>query len=64
MESLKQITPILDFDYKKFIFSYTYTHQIGDITFDSGGFHQITLGINMLCKKQRATGCPNVNLVY
>jgi len=64
MESLKQITPILGFDYKKFMFSYTYTHQIGDIAFDNGGFHQITLGINMFCKKQRATGCPNVNSVY
>jgi hypothetical protein len=64
IESLKQFTPIIGLNYKRFMFSYTYTSQINEIVIDNGGNHQITLGINMFCKKPRATGCPNVNSQY
>ncbi len=63
IESLKQLTPIIGFDYKRFMFSYTYTHQIGDVVLDYGS-HQFTLGVNVFCEKQRSTGCPNVNSKY
>jgi type IX secretion system PorP/SprF family membrane protein len=64
IESFKQITPIIGINYKRFMVSYTYSSQIGEIVLDNGGHHQITLGINMFCKKQRATGCPNLNSMY
>lgn len=64
IENLKQITPIIGINYKRFLFAYTYTYQLGDIAIDTGGFHQITLGVNLSCKKQRSTGCPNINSLF
>ncbi len=64
IESLKQITPIIGINYKRFMFAYTYTYQLGEIAFTSGGFNQFTLGINLSCKEQRSTGCPNVSSLY
>ena len=63
IESMKQITPIVGFNYKRFMLSYTYTHQIGDVALDYGS-HQFTLGVNVFCKKQRATGCPNASSMF
>jgi hypothetical protein len=34
------------------MFSYTYSVFTGAVKFDNGGFHQITLGINLFCKPQ------------
>jgi hypothetical protein len=49
-------------NYDKFMFSYTYSHIMGDVKFDNGGFHQITLGINVFCKdKAWDCNCPAVN---
>jgi hypothetical protein len=31
---------------KKFMFAYTYSHVTGPIKFDTGGYHQITLGVD------------------
>ena len=45
-EKFKQITPIIGINYKRFMFSYTYTKQTGDILFDEAGYNQITLGFN------------------
>ncbi len=64
VESLKQVTPIIGFDYKRFTVSYTYTKQIGDIVIDHTGYHQITLGMNLFCDKPRSSGCPNVNSLF
>jgi type IX secretion system PorP/SprF family membrane protein len=64
VESLKQITPIIGINYKRFMFAYTYTYQLGEVAFDSGGFNQFTLGFNFSCKEQRSTGCPNVNSLF
>lgn len=61
IESFKQLTPIIGFNYKRLMVSYTYSSQIGDIVYDTSGHHQITLGINMFCDKPRSTGCPNMN---
>jgi len=64
IESLKQITPIVGINYKRFMFSYTYTYQLGEIVLDSGGSHQFTIGVNLFCTKPRSTGCPNLNSIY
>ena len=64
IENLKQITPIIGINYKRFLFAYTYTYQLGDIAIDTGGFHQFTVGVNLSCKKQRSTGCPNINSLF
>ena len=61
-QNLQWVSPILGVNYNNFMFSYTYSHVMGDIKFDNGGFHQITLGINVFCKdKQWDCNCPAVN---
>lgn len=47
-QKLQYITPVLGVNYDKFMFAYTYTYQTGSVRFESGGFHQITLGYNFL----------------
>ena len=61
-QRLMYITPILGINYKKFMFAYTYSNVVGDIKFETGGFHQITLGYDFGCKRQRYhCKCPAVN---
>lgn len=43
-QKLQLFTPIVGASIKNFMVSYNYSYQTGDIRFDSGGFHQITLG--------------------
>lgn len=60
--SLQYITPIIGVNYNKFMLAYTYSHLTGDVNFDTGGFHQITLGIDLFCKKERYDcNCPAIN---
>lgn len=61
-QKLQYITPIIGVNYKQYMFSYTYSYLAGAVNFDNGGFHQITLGINLNCKKERwHCNCPAVN---
>lgn len=61
-QRLQYITPIVGINYKNFMFAYTYSLVSGDIKFDNGAYHQITLGINLSCRKQRYDcHCPAVN---
>ncbi|MFK5957975.1 MAG: type IX secretion system membrane protein PorP/SprF [Lutibacter sp.] len=60
-EELNYLTPIIGINYQKFMFSYTYTKQSGDILFDDTGYHQISLGFNFGCRVPRRNGCPNIN---
>lgn len=61
-QKLQYITPVLGFNYKSFMFSYTYTHLLGDIQYENGGFHQITLGYNFLCRRVKYDcNCPAIN---
>ena len=61
-QNLSLLSPIVGLKYKQFTFGYTYSYQFGDIKFDNGGFHQITLGIDFLCRKERwSCNCPAVN---
>ena len=64
IEELQYITPIVGVNINKWMFSYTYTKQSGDILFENGGFHQISLGFNLLCRPQRLSGCPNINASF
>ncbi|MBS7233782.1 type IX secretion system membrane protein PorP/SprF [Flavobacterium psychroterrae] len=59
---IQYFTPIAGVNYKNFMFSYTYSQVMGDVKFDSGAYHQLTLGINLFCKKERYDcSCPAVN---
>jgi len=64
IENFKQISPIIGINYKRFMFAYTYSSQMGDVVFENGGHHQVTLGFNVFCNKPRSTGCPNLNSTY
>ncbi|MGB5419739.1 PorP/SprF family type IX secretion system membrane protein [Algibacter sp.] len=61
-QKLNQITGILGTNYNDFMFAYTYTYQTNPIVFTSGGFHQLTLGFNFGCTREKyACNCPAVN---
>ncbi len=61
-QRLQYVTPIIGVNYNKFMVAYTYSHLLGDVKFDSGGFHQITLGIDLFCKRERyECNCPAIN---
>jgi len=61
-QRLQYITPLVGINYKNFMFAYTYSSLLGDIKFDNGGFHQITLGINLFCEREKyECNCPAIN---
>jgi len=61
-QKLQYITPLVGVNYKKFMFAYTYSNVMGDIKFDTGGYHQITLGFDFGCKKEKYDcNCPAIN---
>lgn len=61
-QKLQYITPIVGFNFNNFMVSYTYSHLLGNVKFDTGGFHQITLGVNLFCKPEKyECNCPAVN---
>lgn len=61
-QKLQYVTPIIGVNFKNFMFAYTYSQVMGDVKFDNGAYHQITLGINLFCKKERYDClCPAVN---
>lgn len=57
------ITPLFGVNFKNFVFAYAYTRQQNDILFADGGFHQITLGYNLMCRDKftRQGACPNLS---
>lgn len=61
-QRLQYVTPIVGFNYKNFMFAYTYTYLTGDVKFDTAGLHQITLGMNLFCRpKKYDCDCPAIN---
>lgn len=52
-QRLQYLTPILGLNFDNFIFAYTYSNLSGGLKFDNGGYHQITLGINLFCRPER-----------
>jgi type IX secretion system PorP/SprF family membrane protein len=64
IENSQYVTPVVGINYEQMMISYTYTKQLGDIVFADATYHQITLGINVFCRKQRAAACPNINASF
>ena len=64
IEDLAYITPILGVNYKKWMFSYTYSRQINEIVLTDAGFHQVSVGVNLFTKRPRASACPNINATF
>ena len=61
-QKLQYITPFIGVDYNNFVFAYTYSYQANTINFNTGGFHQITLGYNFNCRREKfECNCPAVN---
>lgn len=61
-QHLQYFTPLVGINYKNFMFAYTYSYLTGDAKFATGGFHQITLGVNLFCKREKYhCNCPAVN---
>ena len=61
-QKLQYITPVIGVNYNNFMFAYTYSKLSGDVNFDNGGYHQITLGINLFCKREKyECNCPAIN---
>ena len=52
-QRLQLITPIIGANIKNFMVSYNYSYQMGDIRFDNGGFHQITIGYDLGQEERR-----------
>ncbi|MBG6110475.1 type IX secretion system PorP/SprF family membrane protein [Flavobacterium sp. CG_9.10] len=61
-QKLQYVTPIIGLNFNNFMFAYTYSHVAGAIKFDNGGYHQITLGLNLFCKPEKyECFCPAIN---
>jgi len=61
-QHLQFISPLVGINYKNFMFAYTYSAVTGAIKFDNGGYHQITLGINLFCQREKYhCNCPAIN---
>jgi len=60
-QNLSFFTPFVGVNVGKFMFAYTYSYQSNPVVFNTGGFHQITLGIDFSCRPKRyACYCPSV----
>lgn len=61
-QKLQYITPLIGVNYQNYVFAYTYSYQSNSVVFNNGGFHQITLGINFGCRREKyECNCPAVN---
>ena len=61
-QKLQYITPIVGVNFNKFMFAYTYSYLSGPVNFDTGGFHQVTVGIDLFCKREKyECACPAIN---
>lgn len=62
ISGLNYISPIVGVNVGRMMMSYTYTKQVGDLLLDRAGFHQISIGFNLFCRKTRASSCPNPSI--
>lgn len=61
-QKLQYITPLVGVNYNDFMFAYTYSYQSNSVVFNDGGYHQITIGYNFGCKREKYDcNCPSVN---
>lgn len=58
-QKLQLLSPIIGMNYNKFMFAYTYSYQFGDIKFQNGGYHQLTIGFDLgVEEKPYKCNCP------
>ncbi|MGB3342927.1 MAG: type IX secretion system membrane protein PorP/SprF [Aequorivita sp.] len=62
-QKLQYYTPVLGINFNNFLFAYTYTYQAGNVRYQSGGYHQITLGYDFLGGRKIPydCNCPAIN---
>jgi type IX secretion system PorP/SprF family membrane protein len=61
-QKLQYYTPVIGVNYNNMMFAYTYSYQSNSIVFNNGGFHQLTLGFNFNCRREKfECNCPAVN---
>ena len=61
-QKLQYYTPVLGVNYNNMMFAYTYSYQSNSIVFNNGGFHQLSLGFNFSCRREKfECNCPAVN---
>ena len=61
-QKLQYLTPFLGIDYDNFVFAYTYSYQANTVNYNNGGFHQLTLGFNFNCRREKyECNCPAIN---
>ena len=61
-QKLQYITPFLGAEINNVMIAYTYSYQSNSVVFNNGGFHQLTLGYNFSCKREKFDcNCPAVN---
>lgn len=61
-QNLQYVTPVLGMNIGKFMFAYNYSYLAGKVNFDQGGFHHLTIGFNLFCKRERfECNCPAIN---
>ena len=61
-QKLQYITPLVGVNYNDFMFAYTYSYPSKSVVFNDGGYHQITIGYNFGCKREKYDcNCPSVN---
>ncbi len=62
-QKLQYITPVIGGTYKNFMLAYTYSYLSGNVRFNSGGFHQLTLGFDFLSGRRApySCNCPAIN---
>ena len=56
-QRLQLFTPIIGVNVNRFMFSYNYSYQSGAVTYDNGGFHQITLGYDFGPEREDRYDC-------
>lgn len=54
-EPFSQLSGIIGINHNKWMFSYTYTFGIGNVKINNAGFHQFTLGIDILSDTYKPT---------
>lgn len=61
-QRFNMFSPLVGLNYKNFMVAYTYSTLSGDVKFANGGYHQITLGIDLFCQPVKYhCNCPAVN---
>ncbi|WP_010522169.1 PorP/SprF family type IX secretion system membrane protein [Aquimarina agarivorans] len=66
-QRFQTISPFIGVNYRNFVFAYTYTNQLNEVTISNAGFHQITLGYNFGADSYRGAekrwncNCPAIN---